>query len=153
MDHDRTPEKAALGTPNRDNHHAIDVVRQAERELLQLMEERAKVTKRIVKVKRTIEGLVDLFGDGILDATLLDLFDRKSGSPRPGITPACRAILMEAGRPMSARDVCDEIQRTAPALLAQHKVPMATIHTILGRLVYYGEATACRCGLESALRR
>ena len=48
---------------------------------------------------------------------------------------------MEAGRPMGARDVCDEIQRTLPALLAHHKDPMATINTILGRLVYYGEAT------------
>jgi len=48
---------------------------------------------------------------------------------------------MEAERPMSAREVCDEIQKTAPALLVRHKDPMATINTILSRLVDYGEAT------------
>ena len=47
---------------------------------------------------------------------------------------------MEAQRPMSARDVCDEIQRTVPPLLAGHKDPIATINTILARLVEYGEA-------------
>jgi hypothetical protein len=51
---------------------------------------------------------------------------------------------MEARRPMNARDICKEIQRTEPALLARHKDPMATINTILGRLVDYGEATVVR---------
>jgi hypothetical protein len=141
MDREQTPNAAALGTPDGDNRHALDVIRQAERELRQLIEERAKVTKRIGSLKQTIVGLADLFGDGILDAALLDLVDRKGSSRQPGITPACRTVLMEAGRPMSARDVCDEIQRTEPVLLAHHKDPMATINTILGRLVYYGEAT------------
>ena len=141
MDRRQTPHRSARSTPKRDNRHVLDVVCQAERELRQLIEERSKVTKRICKLKKTIAGLADLFGDGILDAALLDLFDRRSGSRISGITPACRRILMEAGRPMGARDVCDEIQRTLPALLAHHKDPMATINTILGRLVYYGDAT------------
>lgn len=141
MDHEQTSEKTALSTPDRDNSYLQDVLRQVEQELRQLIEERAKVTRRICRLKQTIVGLAEIFGDGILDAALLDLLDRKSGSRRLGITPACRRILMESGRPMSARDVCDEIQRTVPALLAHHKDPMATINTILGRLVYYGEAT------------
>lgn len=142
MDREQTPNTHALGTPDRDSRHALVVIREAERELCQLIEERAKVTKRIGSLKQTIVGLADLFGDGILDADLLGLVDRKGASRQPGITRACRTVLMEAGRrPMSARDVCDEIQRTEPVLLAHHKDPMATINTILGRLVYYGEAT------------
>lgn len=118
-----------------------DVIRRAEHELRQLIEERAQVTKRIGAVKQTIVGLANLFGDGILDAALLDLLDRKGSSRQPGITRACRRVLMEAGRPISAREVCDAVQRTVPALLARHKDPMATINTILGRLVEYDEAT------------
>jgi hypothetical protein len=139
MAHEQTAEKAARATLDLHKCHAIQ---QTELELHQLIKERAKVTKRIRRLKQTINGLADLFGDGILDASLLDLFDRKSNSSGLGITPACRTTLMAAARPMSARDICDEIQRTAPALLAHHKDPMATIYTILGRLVYYGEATA-----------
>lgn len=123
------------------NRHVQDVIQRAERELRQLIEERAEVTKRIGTVKQTIVGLANLFGVGILDDALSDLIDRKSSSRQPGITRACRRVLIEAGRPMSARDICDEIQRTTPALLGRHKDPMATINTILSRLVDYGEAT------------
>jgi hypothetical protein len=157
MDHGPTPDKAANGS-NGPNRHVQDVIRRAEGELRQLIEERAEVTKRIGTVKQTIVGLANLFGDGILDAALLDLVDRKSGARQPGITRACRRVLMEADRPMSARDVCDVIQRTAPTLLARHKDPMATINTILSRLVEYGEATLLpgdrgqRCWLWAAER-
>jgi hypothetical protein len=141
MDHEQAMEKASPGTPSGDNCHVLHVVQQAEWELHELTKERAGIAKRILSVKQTIIGLADLFGDDILDTALLDLFDRKGTSRRPGITLACRRILMEAGQPMSARDVCDGIQRTSPELLAHHKYPMATIYTILGRLVYYGEVT------------
>ena len=140
MDHGPTTDKPAAGAPGA-NRHVQDVIRRAEHELRQLIEERSEVTKRIGTVKQTIVGLANLFGDGILDAALLDLVDRKSSSRQPGITRACRRVLMEAERPMSARAVCDEIQKTVPALLARHKDPMATINTILSRLVEYGEAT------------
>jgi hypothetical protein len=140
MDHGTTADKAE-GRPRGANPHVQDVIRRAEGELRQLIEERAEVTKRIGTVKQTIVGLANLFGDGILDTALLDLVDRKSGPRQPGITRACRRVLLEAGRPMSARKVCDEIQRTLPNLLVRHKDPMATINTILGRLVDYGEAT------------
>jgi hypothetical protein len=140
MDHGQTADKA-MGAAGGANRHVQDVIRRAEGELRQLIDERAEVTKRIGTVKQTIVGLANLFGDGILDAALLELVDRRSGPRQPGITRACRRVLLEAGRPMSARDVCGEIQRTLPALLARHKDPMATINTILGRLVDYGEAT------------
>jgi len=134
-------DKAGSGRLGEANRHVLDVMRRAEQELRQLIDERVEVTKRIGTVKRTIVGLSKLFGDGALDAGLLDLFDGRSGARQPGITSTCRRVLMEARRPMSARQVCDEIQGMMPALLARHQDPMATINTILGRLVQYGEAT------------
>lgn len=140
MDHPQTAEKPSASAPGA-NRHVQDVIRRAEHELRQLIEERAEVTKRIGTVKQTIAGLANLFGDSVLDAALLNLIDRKSSSRQPGITRACRRVLMDAKQPMSAREVCEEVQRTVPALLARHKDPMATINTILSRLVEYGEAT------------
>jgi len=51
-------------------------------------------------------------------------------------------ILMEAGRALSARDVCEQIQEKMPPMLARHKDPMASVTTVLNRLVDYGEAQA-----------
>jgi chorismate mutase len=122
------------------NQYVIEVIQRADQELRHLMAERAELTKRIGTVKRTMMGLAKLFGDDSMDTILLTLVDRKRGPRQPGITGICRRVLMEAQRPMSVREVCDEIQRTAPPLLASHKDPMATINTILARLVAYGEA-------------
>ena len=51
-------------------------------------------------------------------------------------------MLMEAGRAMSARDICDYFQEKMPSMLARHKDPMASVTTVLNRLVDYGEAQA-----------
>jgi hypothetical protein len=73
---------------------------------------------------------------------LLELVDRKSSGRQPGFTKACRMILMDSKRALSARDVCDRIQEKAPPMLARHKDPMASVTTVLNRLVAYGEAQA-----------
>jgi hypothetical protein len=104
------------------------------------MAKRAELTKRIGTVKRTMVGLAKLFGDDNMDALLLGVVDQGRGPRHPGITEACRRVLIQAMRPMSARQVCDESQLTAPPLLAHHKDQMATINTILARFVEYGEA-------------
>jgi len=142
MHQTQSPDPAVSGAPGNTNLYVLDVMRRAEQELRQLIEERAAITKRIGTVQRTMVGLAKLFGDDILRADLLHLFGRERGSRQPGITWACRKVLMEARRPMGARDICDEIQRTAPTLLASHKHPTASINTILRRLVDYGEAKA-----------
>jgi hypothetical protein len=143
MDQETVTGKIALGAADRGHEHARVVIEQAEMELRELFKERAKVTRRIGSLKRTIVGLVEIFGDDvILDTELSRLIDRKSRTRRSGITLACRKILTETHRPMSNRDLCDEIQRTAPALLAHHKDPLATVNTILNRLASYGEAIA-----------
>jgi hypothetical protein len=119
-----------------------EVVRQAHEELRQLLQQRSEVMRRIGTVKQTIVGLANLFGDEVLSDELLELVDRKSGGRQPGFTNACRMILMEANRALSARDVCDRIQERMPPMLARHKDPMASVTTVLNRLVAYGEAKA-----------
>jgi hypothetical protein len=124
------------------NGHVQEVVRQAHEELRQLLQQRGEVMRRIGTIKQTIAGLANLFGDGVLSDELLELVDRKSSGRQPGFTKACRMILMDSKRPLSARDVCDRIQEKAPPMLARHKDPMASVTTVLNRLVAYGEAKA-----------
>jgi hypothetical protein len=126
--------------------HVQEVIRQAHAELRGLMQRRADVMKRIGTVKQTIAGLANLFGDGVLNEELMELVDRKNSGRQPGFTKACRMILMEAGRPMSARDVCEYLQQKIPSLLAHHKDPVTSVTTVLNRLVFYGEAQAVLSG-------
>jgi hypothetical protein len=122
------------------NVSAQQVVKAAHEELLQLMRQRAEVMKRIGTVKQTIAGLANLFGDHVLGDDLLELIDRKPNGRQPGFTKACRRVLMEVRRPLGAREVCVELERYAPAILARHKDPLASVTTVLNRLVDYGEA-------------
>src|SRR5271168_677179 len=122
--------------------HVQEVVRQAHEELRQLLQQRADVMRRIGTIKQTIAGLANLFGDSVLSDELLELVDRKSSGRQPGFTKACRMILMDSKRALSARDVCDRIQEKNPPMLARHKDPMASVTTVLNRLVAYGEARA-----------
>ena len=132
--------------------HVQEVIRQAQSELRQLLQQRAEIMKRIGTVKQTISGLANLFGEGVLSDELLELVDRKGNGRQPGFTKACRMILMEAGKAMTSRDIYDYFQRKMPALLARHKDPMASVTTVLNRLVEYGEAEAVMVGGRRAWR-
>jgi len=116
------------------------VVKAAHDELRLLMRQRGEIMKRIGTVKQTIAGLANLFGDDVLGDDLLELIDRKPNGRQPGFTKACRLVLMEARGPMGAREVCHELERRASDILARHKDPMASVTTVLNRLVEYGEA-------------
>lgn len=131
---------SAVPVERHDVEHVQEVVRQAHGELCQLLQQRAEIMKRIGTVKQTISGLANLFGEDILTEELMELVDRKSSGRQPGFTKACRMILMQAGHAMNARDICDYFQQKLPALLARHKDPMASVTTVLNRLVEYGEA-------------
>ncbi len=141
---------AIRAVPGIGNGHVHEVVRQAHQELRQLLQQRAEVMRRIGTIKQTIAGLANLFGDEVLSDELLEMVDRKSGGRQPGFTKACRMILMEANRALSAREVCDRIQEKMPPMLERHKDPMASVTTVLNRLVAYGEAKAV--ALESGRR-
>ena len=139
-----------VGKNNHDSVHGMNalandisvtqVVKAAHEELRQLLQQRAEIMKRIGTVKQTIAGLADLFGEEALGEDLLELIDRKPNGRQPGFTKACRRVLMEVRRPLGAREVCVELERQAPAILARHKDPLASVTTVLNRLVDYGEA-------------
>lgn len=120
--------------------HVQEVLKSAHDELRSLLKQRAEIMKRIGTVKQTIVGLANMFGDEVLNEELLELVDRKSNGRQPGFTKACRMVLMEAGRPLGAREVCEHIQEKIPPVLLRHKDPLASVTTVLNRLVDYGEA-------------
>ena len=130
------------GLLNNGGTHVQEVIKTAHEELRQLMRQRADVMKRIGTLKQTIAGLANLFGDEILGEELLELVDRKSGGRQPGFTKACRMALMEANQPLSVREVCEKIHERLPGVLIRHKDPLASVTTVLNRLVEYGEAQA-----------
>jgi hypothetical protein len=110
-----------------------DVIQTLEKELVKLRAQRASISSRIasisqiaLRLKRLCKSAKDLPSPGR---------DR-----RPGVTKACRRVLMEArGVPLTIQDVFRAIQtRLAPDILG-HKDPRASVATILKRLVEYGE--------------
>jgi hypothetical protein len=130
--------------------HVHAVVRSAEQEIRELIRQRADLMKRIGTIKQTLAGLADLFGDCILNDDLLDFLDRSSTVRQSGFTRACRAILMESTVPLTARQVRDQIQKRIPGLVERHKDPLASVTTVLTRLVEYSEA---RCTVLGPGRR
>jgi hypothetical protein len=71
---------------------------------------------------------------------LPELAGSKSNGRQTGFTKARPMILMDANRALSARDVCDRIQEKLPPMLERHNNPIASVTTVLNRLVAYGEA-------------
>src|SRR5437667_9751315 len=140
MDNGQGGSHIIKGAPKGGDQHVQEVIRTAHEELRQLMRQRAEIMKRIGTVKQTIVGLANLFGDSVLSDELLELVDRKSSGRQPGFTKACRMVLMEANQPLGAREVCEQIQQRIPPVLLRHKDPLASVTTVLNRLVEYGEA-------------
>jgi len=126
--------------PGAADPHVQEVLKSAHEELRVLLKQRAEIMKRIGTVKQTIVGLANMFGEDVLNEELLDLIDRKTSGRQPGFTKACRMVLMEAGKPLGAREVCERIQEKVPPILLRHKDPLASVTTVLNRLVEYGEA-------------
>jgi hypothetical protein len=125
--------------------HVEKVIQRAHEELSELLRQRVAITRRIGTVNQTIVGLIKLFGEEILSDDL-KLMGHKACRRGAGVTDSCRRALMEAGGPISAREVRDAIQKTRPEVLAKHKDPLATVNTVLGRLAEYGEAQALVSG-------
>ena len=134
---DEGVKQSLIGTGN---SNVQIVVKTAEDELRQLIRERADIMKRIGTIKQTIFGLVKVFGTGILNDNLPELLDARNNGRQPGFTRACRMVLMEASGPLAAREVCAQIQEKTPPIIHHHKDPLASVTTVLNRLVEYGEA-------------
>ena len=117
-----------------------EVLRTAHQELLALLQQRADIMKRIGTVKQTIIGLANLFGADVLDDELLTLVDRKPNGRQPGFTRACRTVLIESRTALTGREVVAQLQERFAGVLVNHKDPLASVTTVLNRLVAYGEA-------------
>jgi len=133
-------KSSPMPAPQPTGSHVTEVLSAAHEELKQLIDERSRIMKRIGTIKQTISGLANIFGDEILTDELMELVDRKTPSRQPGFTKVCRMVLMEAAAPIGAREVCERIQRKNPPVLLRHKDPLASVTTVLNRLVEYGEA-------------
>jgi len=136
-------------TPTLDPH-VREVIRSAEAELHELLGRRAEVMKRIGTIKQTLCGLAKLFGDAVLSEELRAFLDRGTDSRQLGFTHACRSILIGSKKALTARQVCLELERAFPELLRRHKEPLASVTTVLTRLVAYAEA---HCFLNERGRR
>lgn len=123
--------------------HVQEVLKQANDELRSLLRQRSELVKRIGTIKQTIAGLANLYGQDVLGSEILELFiEKRPKSAHRGFTRMCRLVLMESNRPMSARDVCEQISERDPAMISRHRDPMASVTTVLNRLTAYGEAEA-----------
>jgi hypothetical protein len=120
--------------------HVQVTVAVAHEELRRLMQQRAEIIKRIGTIKQTIAGLCNLIGDHELGNDLRELVNCKAGVRRSGLTQLCRTVLMEASCPVNAREVSEQIQRQTNSGLPSHKNLVASVITVLNRLVQYGEA-------------
>jgi len=105
-----------------------------------LMVQRAAILRRIGTIKQTIIGLAKLFGNEVVGERVLQVVEQRSSTRSRGFTRTCRVVLMESTRPMVCQEVCEEIQRRNPTLLAHHKDALASVNTVLNRLATYGEA-------------
>jgi len=116
------------------------VIGRMTEELQTLLQQRDEVVRKICTVKKTVAGLVTLFGAEDIQPPVPELLGYKDqrGS---GLSAECRLTLMNAERPLSAREVRDRVIQRLPSL-AQHRDPLASVTTILNRLIRYGEA--CR---------
>jgi hypothetical protein len=118
------------------------VVSRIKEELQTLLQQRDDIVRRIGTVKKTVAGLVSLFGTAELDPQLQQVLGYKD-TRRPGLSAECRMALMSAERFLSAREVRDRVVTRLPSL-ANHRDSLASVTTILNRLIRYGEAQRVR---------
>jgi len=125
-----------------DDPRVHQVIHSAHLELQDLLQQREQIIKRIGTMKQTIVGLAKLFGGDDVTEQIQALLGRRGRARREGLTNTCRIVLMESKRPLSAREVCEHLERRSPLLVARHKDPLASVTTVLNRLAQYGEARA-----------
>jgi len=120
--------------------HVNKILEEMYGEFQALMVQRAAILRRIGTIKQTIIGLAKLFGNEVVGERVLQVVEQRASTRSRGFTKTCRVVLMESTRPMVCQEVCEEIQRRNPTLLAHHKDPLASVNTVLNRLATYGEA-------------
>jgi predicted transcriptional regulator len=51
-------------------------------------------------------------------------------------------VLIEAEQPLNVREICARIEKRICSTLSRHKDPLASVTTVLNRLLRYGEVSA-----------
>jgi hypothetical protein len=116
------------------------VLRLAGTELHALLEHRAALVRRLSTLRRTISGLAEMFGNDVLTEDLQALVNPMQKTRGAGLTEACRSIVSNSLLPLTAREIADRIRANYPAVIQNHKDPVASVTSILQRLGSYGEA-------------
>lgn len=57
-----------------------------------------------------------------------------------GLTDACRTIVAESCKELTAEEVTQKVRESNPSVFRNHKNPVSSVATILRRLEAYGEA-------------
>lgn len=140
MDNGTDNGKSIVATQTHATHAAECLIRQVQEELRHLLEQRTEVMRRIGTAKKTISGLCALFGSDVASEEVLQLMGGSIRGRQAGFTQACRTILMEADGALTAQEVRERILAGDPTLSSRHKDLLASITTVLNRLVNYGEA-------------
>jgi hypothetical protein len=124
----------------RDKSDLSVVIDRLRDELLSLSKQRDQAGERIGVLKRTITGLITVFGDDVVDNELLSALGCQESPRRPGLTKQCRLVLLDAQTPLTARELCERVRLSG--LLESHHNPLASVGAVLNRLVEYGEVKA-----------
>jgi hypothetical protein len=116
--------------------------------LAKLVDERTDLEKKIAvlddRIERTRQGVLGLSNLAECDFDELkekypDLFD-DTVDPRLGLTDAVRQVMKSAGKYLTPFEVRDGVYKIYPAL-SGHKNPLASLYTVLKRLVDNDEVT------------
>ncbi len=81
------------------------VVRLVENELQALLKQQAAIAVRIQQVKKTLAGLVIMFGSDVLSDDTLRLLSPRSSARKHGLTNGCRQLILEAERPLRSAEI------------------------------------------------
>ncbi len=113
--------KRAVGV--RDYEGAL---RHAREEYTRLLDQREELDLRLARLRQAIASLAAICGEAV-------------GQESPGLTEACRSVLKAAQAPLPATALRDRIAALGLDL-STYSNPLASIHVVLRRLVYAGEA-------------
>jgi hypothetical protein len=105
-------------------------------ELESLLEEKERIEKRVLSLRKTINALAILISEqGGKEATFLDYARaRMRQLIDTTLTGDIHRIVLMADGPLTAGEIREEIKKLGGSL-AEHSNPLATIHAIANRLV------------------
>ena len=112
----------------------------AQAELTRLLEQRAKLDKRIAALRQAIGGLAHLSDDWDAVTHLLQTVKRKTFSDARGecgLKEACREVLLAQHEPVTPAEVLEGIERLGRT--GDRDNLLASVHTTLRRMAQHGE--------------